>query len=325
MKFKNNYIKEIELDTCDFCGANCIMCSEPHGCQNTKIMQPETFNILLDQLKDVNYELLHSSGNGETFINPHYLDYVRKLKKEFPDKPRYIYNNFSLLNKERADIIVNENLFNRVHMRVDSLQEWIFKKSSGLNMNKVLENLKYFCSINDKIPLTILYNNIVDYYNRCKALFGKRPKRDRFTDEELAKIKNEQSDIRNYILPHMKNPNLLAMAKIGHCCWAERYRNDIQFKPLNKCPKINVIKNVCWVYPSGKIGMCCFNDEQKDNFILGDIHENHILDIFYGEKRMDLLSKISNLDQNNPFSDGPCFDPRLCAFGSGADHKIESK
>lgn len=319
--FKNNFIHEIELNTSNLCGANCIMCSAPHGINNVNLMSPEIFKILLKQLKDVKFDIIQTSGDGETFLNPDYLDYIRDLKREFPDIPRWIYNNFSMLNKDRSDMIIGEDLFTKIHTRVDSLIPWVFEKSSELELKTVLENIKYFLSKNDKIPFTILYNNIADYYNRCKAVIGQRPIRDRFTDRELEIVTNEQNGIREYFMQDIKNPELLAMARINHGLWGERYRNDIQHNPLYPCPKIKVIEQVCWIYPNGNIGMCCYEDKQSPEFSLGNIQENHILDIFYSEKRLAIVEKLKNLQNENPFSEYPCNNPRLCGFGDGVENK----
>lgn len=313
----NNYIHEIELNTSNLCGGKCIMCSEPHGHGNIPIMPPDIFDILVNQLKDVKFDIIQTSGLGETFLNPNYIDYVRTLKREFPTVPRWIYNNFSIMTKERSDIIVNENLFDKVHTRIDSLHENIFKKSSDLNQEQVFENIKYFLSINDKIPFVILYNNIKDYYNRCKAVIGKRPIRDRFTDDELNQVRNEQIGIYSYFSDHCKNVELLAMAKINHCTWGERYRNDIEHNSDYPCPKIKVIEQVCWIYPNGNIGMCCYEDRQLPEFSLGNIKDQHILEIFYGEKRRQVIENI----KNNVYKDYPCNNPRLCGFGDGVESK----
>jgi hypothetical protein len=314
---ENNYIHEIELNVSNDCGAKCIMCSEPHGCDNDKIMKPHIFNILIEQLKDVKFDIIQTSGDGETFKNPDYIDYIRILKREFPIVPRWIYNNFSMWDKEKSDIIVNENLFNKVHTRIDSLHTWIFEKSSQLDMITVLDNIKYFCNINDKIPFTILYNNIVDYYNRCKVVIGTRPVRDRFTDEELELVPDEIQEIQQYIKAHMIKPELLAMAKINHGLWGERYRNDIEHNANYPCPKIQVIEKVCWIYPNGNIGMCCYEDRQSHEYSLGNIQSEHILDIFYGEKRRQAIENI----KNNIYKDYPCNNPRLCGFGDGVENK----
>ncbi len=315
--FKNNYIHEIELNVSNKCGAKCIMCSEPHGCDNVQLMQPKIFNILLKQLKDVNFDIIQTSGDGETFCNPWFLEYVSLLKENFPDVPRWIYNNFSMLNEDQAQVIVNKDLFSKVHTRIDSLNADIFYKSSMLNMEEVLKNIKYFCSINYKIPFTILYNNIKAYYDRCKNVINSRPIRDRFTDAELSQVPDEQNDIRDYIIPHMKNPKLLATARINHGLWGERYRSDIEHNFNYPCPKIKVIEQVCWIYPNGNIGMCCYEDRQSAIYSLGNIQDEHILDIFYGEKRRQAIEGI----KNHTFKDYPCNNPRLCGFGDNPESK----
>lgn len=315
--FKNNYIKEIELNISNLCGASCIMCSEPHGCMNDEIMKPEVFNELVKQLKDVKFDIVQTSGDGETFMNPHYLDYIRILKRDFPSVPRWIYNNFSMMTFDRADTIINEDLFDKVHTRVDSMDYDTFKKSSGLERNRVFENIKYFLKFNHKIPFVILYNNIKSYYERCYVATGARPVRDRFSDRELSMIIDEQSEIHKYFLQDCKKPELLAMARINHGLWGERYRDDIQHNHYYPCPKIEVIEKVCWIYPNGNIGMCCYEDRQDPAFSLGNIMENHILDIFYGEKRRAAIENI----KNNVYKEYPCNSPRLCGFGDGVEAK----
>jgi hypothetical protein len=261
MKFKNNYIHELELNFSNLCGADCIMCSEPHGkgSINNEIMSPDTFNVLLEQLKDVKTDIIQTSGDGETFKNPYYLEYVRKLKILKPDVPLWIYNNFSMFDEEKVNFVLRHNIFAKINTRVDSLHKWIFKKSSGLDRDVVFNNIKYFLSINDKIPFVILYNKITDYYNRCKTVLGKRPIRDRFTDEELSNVPDEMLEIHNYFKRYAKRPDLIIMCKINHGLWGERYRNDVIHYPNYSCPKYNVVEKVCWVYPSGSIGGCCFS------------------------------------------------------------------
>lgn len=315
---KNNYIHEIELNFSNLCNANCIMCSEPHGSGcSENIMKRDTFMILLEQLKDVETDIIQTSGDGETFCNPNYLDYIEMLKAFKPNTPMWIYNNFSIFTPERIDRVLQNKYFEKIHTRIDSLNPTIFKKSSGLDYNRVIENIKYFLSVNETTPFVILYNNIKDYYNRCLQVTGKRPIRDRFTDVELNEVQDEQAEIHKYLKSLAKRPDLIQMCKISHGLWGERYRTDILHNPTYPCPKINVIEKVCWVYPNGKIGMCCYEDKQIEELSLGNIRNEHILDIFYGEKRKQAIQKI----KNNQFPEYPCNNPRMCGFNDGVEPK----
>ncbi|MBT6051230.1 MAG: radical SAM protein [Candidatus Scalindua sp.] len=255
----NKTIYEIELNTSNICGAECIICSRPHGCGNSFFMKWDVFNTLLEQLKDVDFTMIQTSGNGETFLNPNYLDYIKKLKDTFPDKVRWTYNNFSMLDKEKADRIVEEDLFDRIHVRLESLDRTVFEKNSNLNMDNVFDNLKYFLSINKKIPVVILYNDIRKYYAKCQRVLGMRPARDIYTDEELSKLKCEEGEIINYFQKDNSSP--LSITSISHCLWGERLKAPKDTETA--CPKLDIIKTVTWICPNGDVQVCCYVEDTE--------------------------------------------------------------
>lgn len=301
----SNKIFEIELNFSNICGANCIICSRFHGVSNIPFMNKDVFNELIVQLKDVDFEMIQTSGNGEAFLNPNYLDYITTIKEVFPTKPRWTYNNFSLFDKERADRVVKYKLFDKVHIRIDSLEPWVFERNSNLNQNLVFENLKYFLSINKDISVVLLYNNINDYYQRCTEVIGKRPLRDAFTDAELSSVRDEERDIKDYFQRYSALP--IDVCRIGHSLWGERTQapKDI----VSKCPKFNIIKNITWICPDGSVETCCYSDKQRD-FVAGNIMSQHLLDIFYSKERSDLLKKI----ENREITEYPCINPKCCEF-----------
>jgi len=304
----SNVIQEIELNTSNICGASCIICSRAHGNGNIPFMPPEIFNELVKQLKDVDFKMIQTSGNGEALLNPHHLDYISTIRKNWPSIPMWTYNNFSFMTKDKAERIVNERLFDSVTVRIDSLHKWIFEKNSNLNQDIVFENLKYFLSINKDIPVVLLYNNITEYYAKCLRVTGHRPARDYFSDADLAKVTNEEQDIRNYFQPFSKVP--LRMSHMGHSLWGERHHAPLN--PTAPCPKWNVINNVTWVCPNGDIDVCCYDDTQS-RFVAGNIMKEHILDIFYGPKRAEILANI----KSRAYKDYPCTNPVCCSFGDG--------
>jgi sulfatase maturation enzyme AslB (radical SAM superfamily) len=305
----NKHIHEIELNTSNLCGANCIFCSRPHGVGDTFFMEPDTFAVLVEQLKDIDFDIIQTSGNGETFLNPHYLDYVRTLKREFPDKPRWIYNNFSMMTKERADAIVNERLFDRVHVTIDSLVPWVYERSKRLNFERTMKNLEYFISINDAVPLVILYNDIKLYYARV-AEWGLRPANDNFTDAELEQVTDELEDMRE----RFGTRDNVTVCQVNPCLWGER--GQAVKDPKTPCPKLDIIENVTWVLPSGNVTACCYDDNQ-DAFICGNIHDEHLLDIFNGEKRREFIEGI----KARKYTDYPCTSPGMCIFGGEGPEK----
>lgn len=302
----NYRIYEIEVNFSNVCTAECIICSRPHGCGNKIFMEDDIFNILFEQLKDIKFQMLQTSGNGEALLNPRFLDYTERLKRGFNKRCKiWTYNNFSLWDKNVSKRVVETELFDKIHVRIDSLEKWIFQKCSNLNPDNVFENLKYFLSINDKIPVVILYNNIKDYYDRCQKLINKRPVRDYFSDKELDMVKDEEQKIYDYFKPYAKCD--LEILRIGHSLWGER--QTASKNTIAQCPKLNVIENVTWISPDGNVNLCMYEDRQ-DTFVLGNIKNEHILDIFNGKKRQEWLNKI----RNREITEYPCTNPLLCGF-----------
>lgn len=299
-------LTEIELNFSNLCGASCVFCSRPHGIGNEFLMSREVFDAFMRQLpdcKDVN--IIQTSGNGETFLNPIYLDCIAELKDKFPHIPRWIYNNFSMMTKERADRIIDCRLFDKVHVRVDSMDKQIFEKCSNLNHERVFKNIEYFLSRNTDIPFVILYNDIKKYYDKCQRVLGKRPIRDHFKGEILNRAGGESDAIKK----HFEKFGPLTMCNIGHCLWAEREEAMPDLDTL--CPKLNIIDHVTWICPNGDVSVCCYDDRQ-DTFIAGNILKEHILDIWNGKKRAEIIDGIKNKKYNGKY---PCTNPNCCGFG----------
>jgi len=304
------YIPEIELNFSNICGANCFMCSKPHGCGNIQFMPQEVFDALIGQLKDCEVGQFQTSGNGECLLNPNYLNYLRTLKKEFPNVERWCYNNFSMMRYEISKQIIDEVLINKMHARVESLDPEVMRKSSRLNFDLVIENIKHFLQLNDKnqVPLIILYNNPGDYYKKCMKVLGKPPQYWPFGDR--TDFPNEEQDIRNFFQRWSNYP--INSFRINHCLWAER--ENCQPDTKEPCPKINVIKRVMWVSPNGDVQGCCYDDTQS-HFVLGNILNTHIADIFNGEERAEFIRKI----ENREITDYPCVNPKCCNFDEGLE------
>jgi hypothetical protein len=272
-------------------------------------MEPDVFETLINQLKNIKVGIFQTSGNGEAFINPDYLNYVARLKKEFPDTPRWTYNNFSMWTPDKSDRVINENLFSKIHVRIDSLEKWIFERNSNLNQDSVFSNLKYFLANNSQIPITLMHNNVASYYKKCKKVLNNRPTRDYFTDEELLKVRAEENEIVTYFKKFAKNPGLIGSMTIGHSLWGERTEEN---RAEGKCPKVSVLKSNIWVCPDGSCSCCCYDDRQ-DAFIAGNIMEENLLDIFNGDKRKEFLKNI----ENGVYTEYPCICPKACSFGGG--------
>jgi len=301
----DNYIPEIELNFSNVCWANCFMCAKPHGAGNIPFMERPTFAALLKQLRDVRVGQYQTSGNGECLLNPDYAYYLHCLKQLHPSTPRWCYNNFSMMKPSLSYPIIQEQLLNKIHVRVESLDKDIFQTSSRLNQQLVFDNIKAFMGNNQSgnVHLTILYNNPGDYYNKCQKTLGKVPQYWPFGDR--TKFPDEMEDIRNYFQAYSNQP--IDIFRIGHCLWAER--ESAQPDGQAACPKIEIMKGIVWISPNGDVQACPYDDNQSE-FTVGNILEEHILNIWHGPRREELLDKISQRE----IKGYPCNNPKCCGF-----------
>lgn len=136
--------------------------------------------------------------------------------------------------------------------------------------------------------------------------------RNYYTDEELDTVPTDEEEKILHYFREYNNGSPLSITNISHCLWGERLHapKDI----TAPCPKLDIIRNVVWICPDGKVQTCCYADRQ-DELTCGDIMEEHILDIYNGERRREIIRKI----ENREITDYPCTNPQCCGFHEGRE------
>ena len=297
----NQFPFEVEANFGNRCGLKCGICSPFHGCGNIPLMPPDVFERIVSQLRDVDFEVLQTSGNGDAFMNPDFIHYLRVLRKTFPTVFINFYSNFVLFGQCETNIITGEKLLDHVHIRIDSLSPIIANRVTGSRtLDIILRNVNYFMSRNRGIKFEVMYNHVPSYYKRCWEVMGKKPLYLPFTDSEVAAIPDEYRKIKNYF----GNENV-CYSRMGHSLWAER--TQALPDPVTSCPKLAQFESIIWINPSGNIDICGYDDLQSV-FIAGDTAEEHILKIWNGERRRGIIKKI----RNREYKKYPCVNPRCC-------------
>ena len=301
---KRIQINEIEFNFSNLCQAKCFICSDFHGDGNVKLMKPEVFDIAVEQLKDVDFERIQTSGNGDALLNPFYFDYLRELRSTFPHAEIHFYSNFYLMTRRVSDLFIEEKLINEIFTRIDSLDASIFEKSTGLKLSIVLQNLEYFIKQNRRIKVNIGYSNIPSYYKLCKRVFNGLPRKNRFSEETIANIPNELERLRRHF-GAIPTCGSIVINKINHSLWGER--PIAKANPKTPCPKYQILNNIIWISPNGTLSACGYDDHQCD-LVYGDITKEHIIDAWNSSKRKEIMDKI----KNRFYKEYPCINPDFC-------------
>jgi hypothetical protein len=305
------FIHTIELHYSNRCTGDCIVCSKAHGRNKEPFCSYEVVDATVENLKDIDFNWLQVGGDGDSFLNKEVFFYaLRRFRKEFPDKGICLFSNASLLTPENTDILVGEKLLDDIQTRIDSLNPILYKQSTGLKLEKVLDNIKYFFVRNDFIRFHVIYFPLYGYKDFCQGLLGKRPTHWHRIDEAL--LRNEEQDMRTFFYSLPRNEgmvNRLGFRVSQLCFWGER--EDVTPRSA-VCTQLNAaFVNQTYIYPDGDIGLCPYDDGQ-DTFVLGNIlRGDKIKDIWDSDLRKQFIKDISEGKYCGTY---PCTDPVACGM-----------
>lgn len=306
------HIPEIELNFSNVCGGNCFICAKAHGRGNSPLMSESVFEAITEQLQDVSFAVLQTSGNGDCLLHPHILDWLRCLRQMFPRVEIHTFSSMSLFDASVADAIIRGRLVDVLHTRIDSLDHDIFCRSTGLNARDIFHNLDAALDIVRGMPrapkIEIGYSSIPGYYAKCDRILGRLPFHGPFSAEEAGQLPCEYSAIAR------RFPGAV-FTRINQSLWAERENPLVLPDPDGTCPKLTAIDQTCWVCPDGRIDVCGYDDGQ-DAFTIGNVLGDHLADIWNSAERLALIEKIrSRVLQKDRW---PC-NPRCCRMHRDED------
>ncbi len=314
----NNYIEVLELHFSNQCTGNCVICSTAHGGDHVNSVTEEVIDKIIENLKpgifQVRTKVIQVGGDGDSFLNPIFLDSLRKIRKEIPNTYICLYSNFNSFTPEMTDIILKENLLDETQTRIDSLSPYLYNLSTGLDLNIIFKNIKYFISQNDKMDFSVVYFPLFEYSKICQKILKKEPA---YLNKNKFKkfLIDEYENFRKYFLSLPRKKDFM-IRKSDVCLWAERadckpnYKSQCRQLPENE----GAFLWQCLIYPNGDIGLCCYDDYQ-DKFILGNILKDRLVQVWNSKKRWQLMNDIRQGKFRGKY---PCTNPDACRM-----HKVK--
>lgn len=297
-------IPEIELAFCNACFANCYCCSKTHGGEKEPFMSMDVFNKAVEDMKEIQFDIIQTGGDGDSFLHGRYLGALRVLRKEFPKAKIVLYSNMYLFNHSRTDEIVEENLIDELNTRIDSLDQRLFELCTGVSYDTCMDNIDYFIKKNKKnkkIIYNINYASMTSYKENCKKVLGKEPC---FWDPVMDTAKDEFEDVKKHFSNITGKVNRIKMS-----LWEERNDPHIKPEPDIQCGRMYCFDSTCYVWPNGDVGICGYDDGQ-DTLIYGNIMNNTISELWQSESKKAVVRKV----QNREIKGYPCINPKACLF-----------
>ncbi|MFT4740891.1 MAG: radical SAM protein with 4Fe4S-binding SPASM domain [Marivirga sp.] len=272
----------IAIEPTTSCNLRCPEC--PSGLRSfsraTGMLQPEAFQLMLDQLKSSLISILFYF-QGEPYLNRGFLDLVKLASQAG------IYTatstNAHYLDDETAKKTVESGL-DRLIISIDGASQETYQSYRiGGKLEKVLEGtrnvIRWKKKLKSKTPHVIFQflvvkpneGDIPEIYTLAKKL-------------GVDEVKLKTAQIYNFekgspLIPD--NPKYSRYRKLQNGLYT------IKNKLLNQCWKM---WHSCVITWDGKIVPCCFDKDAQHQF--GDLKKDNFKSIWYGENYQDFRNKI---------------------------------
>ena len=264
-----------------------------------KVMSFETVQDIVTQIK-FDPELLNSvkkievGGAGDCFLNKELIEILRYIKKKLPSINIVMFTNFNGLTMDKSKIILSEELVNELWVNVDSMKPDDYKFIKGLELKKILNNIKDFISIREDLNKKLSLNILILSGEKYKTRTYERMKQIPYNVKEGKRIIHEDEEITRGRLSNIIKEDIDKIIYSNAVLWAERRNVDISKIDYNcfSCPQLKRIYKEMFISPSGESYLCCLDN--RFDLTVGNVVFDGIKKVWNSEKRLDLINKLEN-------------------------------
>lgn len=272
------------IDPCDLCNFRCEFCFQSKEDFRGRKMNKETFDLLVEQLKDFGepINVVHLYGLGEPLINELVPYFVKTLKENNLAKEVAITTNGSLLNHELSENLVNAGT-DRISISLNGVSRESFKKNVGVSVDfdRVFHEVEYLCSVKKNCHIHVKIND------------------EEYNEEEKKKFVTLFYGVADTInIDHIVNvwPGIEVIKGQSHRMYDLDFVGSTKLSDNNKNKVCPLMFYELLVHCDGSVSPCAVDcGFQKEN--LGSIYNQTIKEIWNGEKLRKM--RIDSLKGNS--------------------------
>jgi len=313
-------LKAINLSISSLCGANCLFCPSNRGKRiKQKVMPLEYVKKIICEITSDKFRTYHNikrievGENGDAFLNKDFIDILRLIKSKIPQVNLERYTNFQNFTKEKARIILSEELIDSFYCNIDSSNNSNYLNIKGLDLDNTMNNLINFIKLrkelNSNAPLNVLVLTLNKYINTIYNNYNFYPIK--LNDINLRNVPDDFSIIKTRLkkILDSKTDKVIESWVVG---WAEREKIDITKIDYAKyyCPNLIRVENEAFIAPDGTWYACCL--DSNNELVLGNVIKKSINEIFFSKRRKELISML----KKKKFAriNGPCATVNCCQY-----------
>lgn len=259
----------IALEVTNVCNLACVHCHYRHGVEgytrDKGYMAVETLELALDQARNLGMTVL-MNYDGEPLMHPRFLDYLKRATDLGVET--YFNTNATLLTPEKVDQLLSFYT-GKVFVSIEGGKEWFERIRIPAKYETVHKNLEYLIDSNMRlghpVGISIGVSNLGQPLNERKQLI----------DTWLHKV-----DAISFGEVNDDSGRIISQPYIGMC-------------PVKR-PLCIVPWQTCGICHNGDVIPCSIFIAKANSrdAILGNIHEQPLVDIWKGERYQRLREAL---------------------------------
>jgi MoaA/NifB/PqqE/SkfB family radical SAM enzyme len=301
------YPINIEIDPTNACNENCKWCCWEEHRKDKTTMSRELLNKIVHNLARVGVKSINWTGGGEPLINKYVPEFM-KISKDL-GMENGIFTNGILLTSKKLPILVENCTWIRISLGAATPET--FLKCHGTNdFYKIIENIKELVRVKKELKsdVTIGISMLVDVDNYHElyeaAVMAKELGVDYFQGKPLIQMGSEDLDWwMNEVIPKFKKSKELETPDfqilVAQYTQSKYGKAGTNFMGDEKELEVEKDKNVCHVHnfvtaitANGDVSFCK-NLRDNPEFILGNLKDQMMEEIYNSERRKDIEKKIN--------------------------------
>lgn len=271
----------IALEITNVCNLKCTHCNYRYGLdhytRDRGYAEEKLVKLVLEQAKEHGASVL-MNYDGEPLMHKNFINYL-KLAVE-ADVNTYFNTNATMLTKEKSDELL-DFYKGSIFVSVDGDKEWFEKVRVGASFEKVMDNLNYLISANEKKgkPITI--------------------------GVSLCNLGQSQADRTDFLNEWINRVDYVSMGEVNDKFGTIISDKMIQYK-IKKRPTCSVPWETVGISHNGDVIPCSIyitRANTVDGAIVGNIFENSLKDIWNGEKMENFRQIHRSKNMENTYCD----------------------
>lgn len=269
-----------DMEWTNLCNARCVFC--PRGKMKALgNMEDDVFYRAVDKIRKANIGKIMCIGRGEPLLHPKAMDFVKYIK-EHTGLNLEIFTNGAVLTPEMTDALADLNdeiLDLRINVSLHTLRHDLHEKMVGVDLRKVIKNLRYLISKKDKLS-----------YSVCFV-------KNKMNETEMQQLSNYFAK-----LGIQKTGISLVYNKGGHVDSPEVFDSDFYLRNRGLMPGKQLPEHTLCEYTYDHLAYCInyrgdftiCHDDFDDMYKLGSIFEDEFPAI---DAKIDDLKKVGGTEQ----------------------------